>query len=929
MLNAERLQPRSETGLACILILAPPATATPLQQWLSDSAVVEVVTDRDTASQRLSRDLFDALVMTPELAGDHEAVRQMRLGNPRMALVAIECADQDAIAKGFDLGCIRPDGGLSVQILQVIARRRERANIGAGERRVLIAESDPDDAERLRSALDDAGFLVAVADSGASALQQLHRYGTHVFVADQTLTVGDQSVLSAARALDPTIAGVVLSANPCVETAGRAFLLGVLRFLDKAAHPDDIVAAIDKAWTRWAVGDQHRRGLLETRHSSLGTRVRLLYVTPTEARGRPLARLIERTPGDPIHVTLATTRTGAERCLAGGRTDVILADVGLGGTAARDMCIQLQMAAPDTPLLVMMDADDAMAREAAALCGGDVCLTRGTLAPDQLVDQIRFAAERRWLLSRLGSLASELHATYADQKRALRDNADGVVIVDDAGQVRFVNPAAEILLAQTPAELLGGTFPWKATPGAATDIALNGGIVEMRVSTTYWEGGDAQVISLRDATERRHAERRLETLNTRLREVNAQVEVLAHHDALTRLKNRRGLERVLFSELSRTQRSGQPLVAVLVDCDDFKRINDALGHAVGDAVLSQIAERIAATVRPTDHVARVGGDEFLILLPETRMAEAVSAAERIRIAIAEAAMVLSSDLGGVTASIGVAEVPLHVASIEELLSATHLALRKSKANGKNRVSVTGIAHEPDPDDPDAEDLSLAFSHGGCFTAVAQEIVSLGDEAIAGWEMLGRCTLPQAPMPLDFFRVAREQNLTTTVDLHCLRACVAAAAVLKQPANVNLLPSTLLDTPVEQLLDIFPKNGPGFVLELSEQQFIGDPSYLRAPVRALQEAGIRVALDDVGFGRSSLEALVMLEPDVVKVDRRYVDGVARSSSAVRRLRRLVGVVQALGADAVAEGIEQREDLELVRGLGIKFGQGFLWGRPHAV
>jgi EAL domain-containing protein (putative c-di-GMP-specific phosphodiesterase class I) len=116
------------------------------------------------------------------------------------------------------------------------------------------------------------------------------------------------------------------------------------------------------------------------------------------------------------------------------------------------------------------------------------------------------------------------------------------------------------------------------------------------------------------------------------------------------------------------------------------------------------------------------------------------------------------------------------------------------------------------------------------------------------------------------------------------------------------------------------------IEISEQQFIGDPTYLRDHVLALKKEGIQVAIDDVGFGRSSLESLIILEPDIVKIDRKYVSGVADEPAKARLLKRLVKVVQALGAELVAEGIEQREELEMLVELGVRYGQGWYWGKP---
>jgi EAL domain-containing protein (putative c-di-GMP-specific phosphodiesterase class I) len=217
-----------------------------------------------------------------------------------------------------------------------------------------------------------------------------------------------------------------------------------------------------------------------------------------------------------------------------------------------------------------------------------------------------------------------------------------------------------------------------------------------------------------------------------------------------------------------------------------------------------------------------------------------------------------------------------------------------------------------------------------FRAVKQAILSLADEAVVGWEFLSRGPAGSFEMPGDFLRVALERNILTLVDLNCLRSCLQAARGLPDDMlrHVNLFPSTLLDMPQERLVELFPsdRGRNRFCVEVSEQQFIGDPACLRAPVRALKDAGIRVAIDDVGYGRSSLESLILLEPDVVKIDQKVVKGAARDQVQERSLRRLVALVRAVGCELVAEGIESREDLDLLRALGVPHGQGFLWGEP---
>jgi diguanylate cyclase (GGDEF)-like protein len=418
--------------------------------------------------------------------------------------------------------------------------------------------------------------------------------------------------------------------------------------------------------------------------------------------------------------------------------------------------------------------------------------------------------------------------------------------------------------------------------------------------------------------------------NVLRREIQKRVmaQKIANVDPLTELLNRRGLEAELTTEIQRARRTGAPLMAVLLDCDDFKRINETLGHAVGDVVLKEVASRLKESLRPTDHLARIGGDEFLVLLPHTRLAEAAHVAERLRLSVADSPMRLNSGPVRLTASLGIERVSTEIASIEEVLAHSHLALRRSKQAGKNRVSSSSARGALGR--RSLRGVVDALRRPDSFRAVKQAILSLADEAVVGWEFLSRGPAGSFEMPGDFLRVALERNILTLVDLNCLRSCLQAARDLPDDMlrHVNLFPSTLLDTPQERLVELFPsdRGRNRFCVEVSEHQFIGDPACLRAPVRALKDAGIRLAIDDVGYGRSSLESLILLEPDVVKIDQKVVKGAARDQVQERSLRRLVALVRAVGCELVAEGIESREDLDLLRALGVPHGQGFLWGEP---
>lgn len=452
-------------------------------------------------------------------------------------------------------------------------------------------------------------------------------------------------------------------------------------------------------------------------------------------------------------------------------------------------------------------------------------------------------------------------------------------------------------------------------------------------------GMDARALlqSVRHALELKRTEDALREATMRLEAATSRLEMLANVDALTEVLNRIGLERALQSEFNRAQRQGWNLVAVLLDCDDFDRINASLGHAVGDVVLKEISIRLKDTLRPTDHIARIGGDEFLMLLPDTRFAEGMLVAEKVRLAVAESPLRLAAETIRVTASLGVLALPYEFCSIEEVLSLARLAVRESKLHGKNRVS-SGEPHKvmnghgSSPDKEALSELTEKLRKGDCFRAVSMPLLQLEDEKLMGYEILSRGPAGAFEMPDDLFRVSCEYNLLTIVDLRCLKTCLTASVLPKFDQNarfhVNLFPSTIIDTPIDRLLTLFPQNRKdgNFCIEISEQQFIGDPAYLKDHVAALRENGILVAIDDVGFGRSSLESLIILEPDIVKIDRKYVSGIADEPAKARLLKRLVKVVNALGAELVAEGIERREELELLLDVGVRYGQGWYWGKP---
>lgn len=432
------------------------------------------------------------------------------------------------------------------------------------------------------------------------------------------------------------------------------------------------------------------------------------------------------------------------------------------------------------------------------------------------------------------------------------------------------------------------------------------------------------------AIERHRVGKELNVLTRQLQEANSQLEKLAFLDPLTELLNRRGLEDALAREIRRARREASELLVLLIDLDDFKRINDTWGHAIGDIVLKETAQRLKNHLRATDYIARVGGDEFLILLPQVRISEGTQIAEKLRMSMAAATFSLPfKDSIQVTGSFGMILVSEGVASLDELLAKTHAVLYQSKRNGKNRVSYDRQGKLQDSNAPLLSQLYEQLRKKEVFQAFAQPIVRLSDGQIVSYELLTRSSIKDFEMPDEFFSLCLEADLLTYVDRQCFETCAAASGFFASEfhCHLNLFPSTMIEIPPERLLEKLPahRDKSTYCIELSEQQIVGNPGRLSESIRVLKKSGILVAIDDVGFGRSCLESLILLEPDIVKIDKKLIHGIS-SAISLDPLKRLLKMADALNATAMAEGVESEEGLKVLQDLGVQYGQGYLFGKP---
>ena len=434
---------------------------------------------------------------------------------------------------------------------------------------------------------------------------------------------------------------------------------------------------------------------------------------------------------------------------------------------------------------------------------------------------------------------------------------------------------------------------------------------------------DAATAALRSDIERR------QQVEIRLRERELELEQMALHDPLTGLANRAGLDARLAEEVGRRT----DIAVLLIDLDDFKLVNDAHGHAAGDAMLTAYAKILLAAVRAGDVAARIGGDEFVVLItgvPDGH--EAVAAAQRILALAAAAPVPLGDDLVPVRASIGVANGRAGD-SPKELLLRADVAMYQAKRLGNHGVQL----HDPSMTDRRASDARLGEDLAGALDrgelqVLYQPLVDLVDGRPVGAEALLRWHHPRLGMvsPAQFIPIAERSGTISEIGMFVLEtACRQVTEWGGLYVSVNVSPRQLQEpTLVADVLAVLARTGLAperLVLEITESALVDESAGI-AKLRTLRDQGVHVAIDDFGTGYSSLHYLTRLPVDILKIDRSFVaelNGTPEGSAITGAILRLS---QVLHLTTVAEGIETADQAEELRMLGCGVGQGYLFARP---
>lgn len=599
-----------------------------------------------------------------------------------------------------------------------------------------------------------------------------------------------------------------------------------------------------------------------------------------------------------------------------------------------------------------------------------------------------FKSEARELfLARIGSLARNIIDRKAidREKRQLEgilhSVGDGVYGVNERGEIQFINPAArDILEFDAEAELVGGSAYERfhhlfedgetmAKESCFLSQCYRTGNQITGWQTTFWSrhgrpipvectvfpleiGGrrTGSVVAFRDVSARKQLEEELRWQAT--------------HDSLTQLSNRSHFEHELEQELNRLRRVDGVSAVLFIDLDRFKYINDTAGHSAGDRLLIEVAQRLTERLRVSDSLARIGGDEYAVILRNVRAESIESAADNFRRSLAEMPFSYGGKEYSISATVGVALMDAATPSLSEAMANADIACHVAKNGGRNRVHVFAA----DADQKAAMDLELGWSarlrkaltddefelrfqpmletEGLDFNAIPDEEGRLWQDnnpgltgATASYEVLLRLRDSSGNLisPDAFLPTAERFNMMVEIDRWVIDKAFGQLAQMSQQGrlvrlSINLSEHFLLDSCclpyIKERLREHVLDPNLLTFELSESRAIGNIDRTAEVVTELKAMGCRIGLDDFGTGFASFTHLKRLDVDYLKVDGSYMKSMSQDPINAAVLAAIAKIAHALGKRTVAEGVESAREVRALKDSGIDMLQGYFIARPQS-
>ena len=665
----------------------------------------------------------------------------------------------------------------------------------------------------------------------------------------------------------------------------------------------------------------------------------------------PTARLLSESCLSSAGFVVQTVANGQEALLAfrQQRPDLVVLDVEMPVLDGFAACRAIRTEDHERPIpIVMLTGMDDTASLNQAFDAG---------ANDFICKPVHWATLPHRLRYVLRS--SENLLALADSERntqaLLRALPDRILVVDSDGLAhegfRPVTARDGTQVVRQPITTLGTLFPGDSARVAHEHLAK---ALASRVATAFDydatqekksfevrmvpHSRDSAIAIVRDITERKAAD--------------ARIHQLAFYDPLTGLPNRQQMVRDLRRALESAERSGRSVAVLYIDLDQFKRINDTLGHTIGDSLLKYVAKRLVSSVRSSDYIARaattgagpvglarLGGDEFVALMPNVKEESDVTALAERMMAVLRKPFMLDAHQLVVTPSVGIAIAPQHGRDIEALLMNADTAMYQAKAAGRNRYRLySGTMNARSLERLEIEsELRAAIASDG-LALHYQPKVSLTSGLVVGVEALLRWHHAERGWigPAQFIPIAEETGLIVSLGDWVIRtACqqlrqwnTGPLADLNVAINVSgqqFAQVGFLDVLLRHIWEhgIRPNR---LELEITESMLLQDVEENISLLKAIKEAGLGISVDDFGTGYSSLSYLQRLPIDAIKIDRSFVQNLHSRRDDAAICAAILAMAQELGLKVVAEGVELAEQLDFLRQHRCDFAQGYLLGRP---
>ncbi len=677
----------------------------------------------------------------------------------------------------------------------------------------------------------------------------------------------------------------------------------------------------------------------------------VLLVENNPADARLLQEMVAATGDHDLVLRPCRKLADAIKEIEADATDCVLLDLSLPDVSGLDGIDRLRARFPDLPIIILTGLNDEEVALEALGAGAQDYLVKGSIDGDGVMRAVRYAIERK-------SAEGELAQLGRQNELILYSAGDGICGLDAAGVITFANPAAAKLLRCTRGELLGSRLHDVVHPkGPLSDghdaadcpiqVAMVSGVayqadgetflrfdatgfpVEYSVTPYAAGAGGGAVVTFKDITERKRSEQ--------------QLQYMADHDVLTGLYNRRRFGDELAQQIAICERLDVESALLVLDIDNFKFINDALGHQAGDELIRSLSSQLKCRVRRTDIASRLGGDEFALLLTGTGADDAIELADEL-LAMVRSHRVLARDKPvQVTTSIGITMLDAPNLTAEQLLMEADVAMYEAKGSGRDRV----ILFSRDAPAPNAQRAGFVWTdrikralRENMFAVHAQPIASLNGHDADRYELLIRMTDEDGNVvpPGAFLPVAERFGLISEIDIWMIRQAIE---LIEREQNggrkivleVNLSGHSICDPELPDLIEAeltkAPINPSQLVFEITETAAIANMDEARMLATRIRRWGCRFALDDFGAGFGSFYYLKYLPVDYLKIDGEFIRNLDSSEIDQHMVSAMVEIARALGLRTIAEFVESEEILIKLREFGVDFAQGYHVGRPRPI